>query len=122
MPIRRNKFGVRKDAAGVRGRIYDGIEYHSQLEAKYAARLDLLKHTALDSEKVSEWRRQVPIPLEVRGLLICKYIIDFVVDFADGHTEYHEVKGYETETWRLKWKLAKALYPGFRFVIIKTVR
>jgi len=85
--------------------------YASIKEADYAARLDLLKKAADPSERVLRWERQVRVPLVVAGKLIANWYCDFEVRFADGRTELHEVKGFDTETWRLKRKLFEALYP-----------
>lgn len=54
-----------------------------------------------------------------RGKVICEYIVDFVVDYADGHTAYYEVKGYETPVSKLKRKLIEYFYPNINIQIIK---
>jgi hypothetical protein len=45
--------------------------------------------------------------------------MDFKVVLSDGTIEMHEVKGAETPLWRMKWRLAIALHPEWRFVLIK---
>lgn len=92
--------------------------YHSKLEQRYGAELDLRKRAG----DIKEWERQVRISLDVNGAHICNYYIDFVITHNDGTKEYVEVKGFETDTWRLKWKLFEALYqskPGVRLTIVK---
>lgn len=84
--------------------VYKGEKYHSKKEAEYAKKLDLLKK----AKKIQGWDRQLPIPIIVNGEKICKYIMDFVVTKNDGKVQYIEVKGYETQVWKLKWKLLKA--------------
>jgi hypothetical protein len=91
---------------------YKGNVYHSRLEAAYAAELDSRKRAHNASERVVRWERQVKIPLIVAGQLIANYYADFEVTFGDGRVELHEVKGYETEVWRLKRKLVDALFPN----------
>lgn len=66
-----------------------------------------------------EWRRQIKVPLHVNGVLIANYYCDFLVSFADGREEWHEVKGFETEVWRLKEKLFRAVFP---MRILKVIR
>jgi len=49
--------------------------------------------------------------------------MDFEITHNDGSLELLEVKGYETDVWRLKWKLLHALYaashPEIKISIIK---
>lgn len=87
---------------------YGGHSYMSKLEADVAWQLDM----RIKAGEVKSYKRQVKIALDVKGKHICNYIIDFVVKRTDGVTEYLEAKGFETEVWRLKWKLFEALYEG----------
>jgi len=104
---RQNKYGnVSKE--------YNGRYYHSKKEAAYAQDLDLLKRAG----EVIEWKPQVRISLDVNGYHICNYIVDFEVETKTG-TEYHEVKGFETEIWRLKRKLFEAIHQDKTLVVIR---
>lgn len=85
-------------------RDYQGNQYHSIKEAKYARDLDIRKRVC----EVVSWERQVRIDLHAHGKHICNYFIDFVVHLPSGEKQYVEVKGFETEVWRLKWKLFEA--------------
>lgn len=98
---------------------YDGRTYHSKREALYAASLDAQRHARHKRDRVHEWTPQVAIPLYVEGKLICRWVADFQVTFADGRTELHEVKGHETQLWILKRKLFEALYPGRALKVIR---
>lgn len=90
---------------------YAGAQYHSVREAQYAQNLDL----RVRAKEIASWKRQVKIPLKVAGVLIANYVIDFVVTYKSGRKEYLEVKGFETDVWKLKWKLFQALYgPEFK--------
>lgn len=114
----RSKYGVSpKDE-----RTYAGRIYASKKEAEYARRLDQLR-TARGLDRVLEWRAQVDVPLEVNGVRICKYRADFQVwyagPFGGSRVEYVEVKGLETEVWRLKEKLFRAIYPD---LVLKVIR
>lgn len=83
----------------------NGIQYHSKKEAGYASELNL----RLKAGDIKDWERQRKISLDVNGFHICNYFIDFVIIHNDGSEEYVEVKGFPTDTWRLKWKLTEAL-------------
>ncbi len=85
---------------------YKGIRYDSKLEAQYAEYLDIKKSAGL----ISYWLRQVPFSLPGN----VKYRVDFmVVDEAPEATiiEYIDVKGTETNMFKLKKKQVEDLYP-----------
>ncbi|KKM67559.1 hypothetical protein LCGC14_1469900 [marine sediment metagenome] len=86
--------------------IYNEISYHSIKEAEYAQELDL----RIKAKDIKSWERQVRIDIKVYDQHICNYYIDFVVTHNDKSLEYIEVKGFETETWRLKWKMFEAMF------------
>lgn len=94
---------------------YNGRNYHSALECNYAIDLDW----RVKAGEIKSWENQYKIDLTLNGVHICNYFIDFKVTYADGHVEYHEVKGFETDVWRIKWKLSRAIYPDYIFVLIK---
>lgn len=96
-------------------RCYDGIVYHSLAEAQYAAKLDLL----LNGKAIQRWERQIRIPLMVNDIKVCTMIVDFLIVNNDGTKEYHEVKGMESEAWKLKYKLLKACRPDINYVVVK---
>ena len=97
---------------------YNGRSFDSKKEAAYAAELDLRKRAG----DILDWTPQVKIPLDVNGHHIANYYIDFVVEHPNETREYVEVKGFETDVWRLKWKLFEALYgdaTNTRLTVIK---
>jgi len=94
---------------------YNGRHYHSALEAGYAMELDWM----LKAGVIKEWIPQWKIDLRINDVHICNYFVDFKVIFPDDHFEYHEVKGYETDVWKLKWKMSLAIYGKEKFVLIK---
>ena len=97
---------------------YNGIVYDSAAEARYAASLDLRVKVG----DIKEWFRQIRYPLMVNGTKICDMVIDFKIHHANRgalEVEFVEVKGCETDTYRLKLKLLKALYPNLRLTVIK---
>lgn len=104
----RNKYNSKRSS-------FNGRTYDSALECNYAMQLDL-------RQKAGEIREIIPqfkLELYVAGIHICNYYVDFKVILENGDEEYHEVKGYETEVWKIKWKIAKALYGKEKFVLIK---
>lgn len=91
---------------GAKSTVYDGIAYHSKKEAGYAAELDLRKKGG----DIKDWKRQVRISLDVNGHHICNYYVDFEIEHNNGDRELVEVKGFQTEIFRLKRKLFEATY------------
>ena len=97
-------------------REYGGRIYHSRREAEYAHELDLL----MKAKKIKAWIPQHKISLDINGYHIANYYVDFKVTMMDGSEEFHEVKGFETDTWKMKWKLCEALYGDqYNMVVIK---
>lgn len=95
---------------------YNGHLYHSKKEAEYARDLDLL----IRAGEILEWKPQFKLSLDVNGYHICNYYVDFWVLPSGGGEELHEVKGFETDVWRMKWKLTEALYSDkYKLVVIK---
>ena len=98
---------------------YNGHSYHSRKEANYAYILDIRKKAGEIKEIVPQFKLEI----YVKGKKICNYYVDFKVVLPDGLVEFHEVKGFETDLWRLKWKLAQALLeeiaPNSKLVLIK---
>jgi hypothetical protein len=90
--------------------VYNNVSYHSKFEAAYAEALDL----RVRGKDIKSWERQVKIPLKVNGMVIANYYIDFVVTHNDGHKEWVECKGFETEVWKMKWKLLEAIFDEIR--------
>lgn len=111
------KKGVKKNKFNAIKQTYKGKSYDSRLEAKYAAKLDW----RIKAGEVTKYETQHKIPLGYNGQHFTNYFIDFKVWLQDGTIEYHEVKGLETDLWKLKWKMTKAFYPDYNLVLIKKV-
>lgn len=105
---KRNKYNARKTQ-------YNGRYYDSALEAAYAEQLDW----ELKAGDIKEVIPQFKISLDVNGVHIANYYMDFKVVYPDGHYEYFEVKGMETPLWRMKWRLAQAMEPDVKFNLVK---
>lgn len=110
--IKANKYGAKKAD-------YGGRMYHSKLEAKYAQDFD----TLLKSGKLKEVIPQYKVGLRVYDQHICNYYVDFKLVWDDDSEELVEIKGFATDTWRLKWKLLEAIYneefPGTKLTVYK---
>jgi len=98
---------------------YNGRSFRSKLEAGHAQYLDLL----IKAGEVDHWDYEDKLDLRVYDKHICYYRIDFTVYYTDGHKEYQETKGFETDAWINKWKLFEAIMnhdePDTKLVVIK---
>jgi hypothetical protein len=81
----------------------DNKKFDSKLEAAYYTHLKTLKRIG----DVEYFLMQVPIVL-LGGK---KYVCDFLVFYTDGRIEYVDVKGRETELFKLKKSIVEAQYP-----------
>lgn len=81
----------------------DGIIFPSKKEAKEYQRLMLLKK----SGEVLFFLRQVPFHLPGN----IKYVLDFLIFWANGEVTFKDVKGMKTAMYILKKKQVEALYP-----------
>ena len=88
----------------------------SKKEAKYAQELDLL----LKAGEIKEIVPQFKLSLDVNGKHITNYFVDFMVITKDGTKQLHEVKGFSTDLWRIKWLLTEAIYGNeYEMIVIK---
>lgn len=103
-----NKFNAKRST-------YNGRHYQSRKEASYAMELDWMLKAGI----IHGWYAQEKLDLRINDVHIANYFVDFKVIFPDGKFEFHEVKGYETDLWKLKWKMAIAIYGKEKFILIK---
>jgi hypothetical protein len=89
----------------------DGIIFASKKEANRYAELKLLERAKI----ISALQLQKPFELRVNGVLVCKYIADFVYLDQSGREVVEDVKGVKTAIYRLKAKLMIACH-GLRVV------
>jgi hypothetical protein len=87
-----NKFNARKTE-------YGGKKYDSKKEASYA---EILDFRVMAGEVVS-WTRQHKIEIKINGKKWRNYYIDYRAVRKDGVIEYTEIKGMETEVWKMKF-------------------
>jgi hypothetical protein len=90
--------------------MYNGDRYDSKAEARHAARLDLRVRCG----ELAKVERQVLYELELNGILLTTYVLDFRLTFPDGRQEFHDVKGQRTgvpyRLFKLKATLMLALH------------
>ena len=84
----------------------DGIRFDSKKEAKYYVELKLRQQAG----EVIGWMRQVPIHLPGGTILR----IDFLEFHADDTVHIVDVKGMETDAFKIKKREAEAAYPWQR--------
>ena len=96
---------------------YGDHVYHSRLEARVAARLDLLQKARANPAVKIE--RQVPAVFYVNGVKVATWKVDFRVTYKDGTVEWVEAKGFETGEYRIKKKLFEALYPAETLRVVR---
>lgn len=81
----------------------DGHRFPSTLEWKYFKHLQLLQKAG----EVVFFLKQVPFHLP-GGI---KYVVDYQVFYNDGRVSFVDVKGMETETFKIKHKIVEDIYP-----------
>lgn len=89
---RKNKYGNR------RGLVHNGEKYDSGKELKHHQMLELARNAVDEKDRVVRIQRQVPFLLleKQEGEQPIRYFADFVVDYADGHSEVHDTKSPPT--------------------------
>lgn len=85
---------------------FEGYIYDSKLEADYAQELSLRKKAG----DILEWERQFKVSIDINGYHICNYYVDFRVLEKDESYTLTELKGMETDVWRMKRKLLEAIW------------
>ena len=98
MPGQRSKYGNKRVQ-------YQGITFDSILERD---RWIVLQARQRDG-KISSLERQITVPLEVNGVLVCKLIVDFRYRDATGNVIFEDAKGIVTDSARIKLKLFEAV-------------
>lgn len=81
----------------------DGIKFHSKKEAKYWQDLGYAKK----SGELLFALRQVPLHLPGN----VRYVVDFLEFWKNGDVRFVDVKGFKTQAYIMKKKIAEAIYP-----------
>lgn len=111
----RSKYGVDRSRLGKLRRTLDGIVFDSAAERDYAAQLEHQKKLGI----IVAYQRQFPFELTSHGKKICTHYVDFLVYQANEGESVHEVKGHETDLWKIKRKLFEACYPEIPYIVVK---
>ena len=86
--------------------VQDGVRFASKAEAKRDAELQLLAKAG----KIVRLERQPRFVLRANGEKVCTYVADW--RYFEGNLEVIEdKKGVQTPAFKIKFALAKALYP-----------
>ena len=104
----------REHKYGAKRTLYNGEWYDSKKEAAQAAELDL----RVRAKDIHGYERQVKFDLEVRGVIVARYVADFLVHHHNGNLEVVEVKGMHTPVWKLKKKMFEALYKNYKLTVV----
>lgn len=92
--------------------VVNGVRFDSKKEARRWQELQLLEAAG----KISDLQRQVNFPLSVNCKKICTYRADFTYRQGD-RAVVEDAKGYQTDVFKIKWKLLQLLYPDRSFVL-----
>lgn len=92
-----------------------GYTFDSKAEALHF----LVLQDMVKQGEIRSFRYHVPYKLFGKnGTEVGSHETDFEVLNLDGSLEIQEVKGYTTDTWKLKKKLFEDNYPDLRYVVI----
>lgn len=98
-----NEPNISKNKYGAVPTMVDGIRFDSKREARYYMRLKGQQAEGF----VRYFLRQVPLHLPGGTRLV----VDFVEFHADGSVHYVDVKGRETDAFKIKRREIQAVYP-----------
>lgn len=113
-PKKRSKYNNQKT-------IVDGTEFDSKKEAEYYCQLKLLKKAGEIKEIGLQPRYELQPGFEKNGVKYrpITYVADFVITNNDGTTEVVDIKGVETQVFKIKQKLFEYMYPDKSLKVIK---
>lgn len=87
--------------------IVDGIEFDSKKEATRFGQLKAMERAGI----INDLKLQMPMPYELNGKKIFKYICDFVYFHREqNQLIFEDVKGMKTPVYKLKKKLIENMY------------
>mgnify|MGYP001175539608 CR=1 FL=1 len=97
--------------------VIDGRKFDSKAEGARYVELKRQEEAGL----IFNLQCQVPFALEIAGVLICKYVADFVYLNEHASRVVEDVKGVRTDVYSIKAKLMKAIY-GVAVQEVKVMR
>ena len=101
--------------------IVDDITFDSKREAEYYCQLKLLKRAGEIKDFGLQPRYELQPTFKKNGTThrSITYVADFIIDNNDGTTEVVDIKGMETQVFKIKKKLFEYIYPDLSLKIIK---
>ena len=108
-----DKFVKRPKYSNRSCRCWLGHWHQSILEADYCNELGIRKKCG----DILDFTIQHKIDIVVAGEHITNHYVDFRVMKNDARFEFHEVKGYEQEVWKIKKRLCEALFPEIPYIV-----
>lgn len=101
--------------------VVDGIKFDSKKEAEYYCQLKLLKRAGDIKDFGLQQRYELQPTFKKNGTThrSITYVADFVVVNNDGTTDVIDVKGVETQVFKIKQKLFEYKYPDKKLKVIK---
>ena len=93
--------------------VVGGRRFASKAEAKRYGELQLLERTGA----IRDLRCQPRYVLDIDGDKVGTYVGDFSYE-EKGKEVCEDVKGVQTQLFRLKWKIVKLLYPTTDFRVV----
>lgn len=101
--------------------IVDGIKFDSKKEAEYYCQLKLLKQAGEIKDFGMQQKYELLPTFKKNGAThrSITYIADFVITNNDGTVDVVDVKGIETQVFRIKKKLFEYMYPDLNLKIVK---
>lgn len=111
---RRNKHNNKKT-------VIDGITFDSKKEAEYYCKLKILKKAGEIKEFGIQPKYELQPTFRKNGKThrSITYIADFIITNNDGTTDIVDVKGFETDVFKIKQKLFEYKYPELSLKVIK---
>lgn len=101
--------------------VVDGITFDSKKEADYYCQLKLLKQAGEIKDFGLQPRYELLPTFRKNGTThrSITYVADFIIDNNDGTTEIVDIKGVETQVFKIKKKLFEYMYPDLSLKLIK---
>ena len=101
--------------------VVDGITFDSKKEGEYYCNLKLLKRAGIVKkiELQPKFILQEKFKKNGKTHRAITYIADFKVTYADGKVEIVDVKGVETQVFKIKRKMFEYKYPDKNLKVIK---
>ena len=101
--------------------VVDGIKFDSIKEAEYYCKLKILKQAGEIKDFGLQPRFELQPAFEKNGVKYqpITYVADFVIVNNDGTTDVVDVKGFETQVFKIKRKLFEYKYPDLNLKVVK---